>query len=46
MTKIKAKPHLTETLLARDWIAGLERGLAVIESFDENKPRMTAHQVG
>ena len=46
MTKIKAKPHLTETLLARDWIAGLERGLAVIESFDENNPRMTAHQVG
>ena len=22
-------------LLARDWIAGLERGIAVIEAFDE-----------
>lgn len=46
MTQIKAKPKSTESLLARDWIAGLERGLSVIESFDENNSRMTAHQVG
>lgn len=42
----KAKPAEPDTLLARDWIAGLERGLAVIESFDENHARMTAQQVG
>lgn len=33
-------------LLARDWIAGLERGLAVIEVFDEENARLTAKQVG
>ena len=33
-------------LLARDWIAGLERGIAVIEAFDEEHPRLTASQVG
>ena len=33
-------------LLARDWIAGLERGIAVIEAFDEEHPRLTATQVG
>ena len=33
-------------LLARDWIAGLERGLALIECFDEGHARMTAQQVG
>lgn len=36
-----------QTDLARqDWIAGLERGLALIEAFDERHPRMTAAQVG
>jgi len=30
----------------RDWIAGLERGLAVIEAFDDQHPRMTAAQIG
>jgi len=42
----KARPAESEALLARDWIAGLERGLAVIEAFDENHSRMTAQQVG
>ena len=30
----------------RDWIAGLERGLSLIEAFDDAHPRMTASQVG
>ncbi|MEN9995775.1 MAG: hypothetical protein RL462_551 [Pseudomonadota bacterium] len=46
MTKIKLNPEDAQTLLARDWIAGLERGLAVIECFDENHSRMTAQQIG
>lgn len=46
LTKNKANPPETETLMARDWIAGLERGLAVIEAFDENHSRMSAQQVG
>ena len=37
---------VSESLQARDWIAGLERGLSVIEAFDENHSRMTAQQVG
>ena len=28
----------------RDWIAGIERGLAVIEAFDADHPRLTASQ--
>jgi IclR family pca regulon transcriptional regulator len=46
LTKGKANLEVADTLLARDWIAGLERGLAVIEAFDENHSRMTAQQVG
>jgi IclR family pca regulon transcriptional regulator len=46
LTKSKTSPPKIETLLARDWIAGLERGLAVIEAFDEIHSRMTAQQVG
>ncbi len=30
----------------RDWIAGLEKGLAIIESFDDANPRMTPTQAG
>jgi IclR family pca regulon transcriptional regulator len=30
----------------RDWIAGLEKGLAVIEAFDDQNPRLTASQAG
>lgn len=34
------------SLQRRDWIAGLERGLSLIEAFDDQHPRMTAAQVG
>lgn len=30
----------------RDWIAGLEKGLSVIEAFDDQHPRLTASQAG
>lgn len=30
----------------RDWIAGLENGLVMMECFDENNPRLTASQAG
>ena len=33
-------------LLAHEWIAGLEKGLTVIEAFDAEHPRMTATEVG
>ena len=30
----------------RDWIAGLERGVSIIEAFDDAHPRMTASEAG
>lgn len=30
----------------KDWIAGLEKGLSIIETFDDAHPRMTASQAG
>ncbi len=30
----------------RDWIAGLEKGLSIIECFDDVNPRLTASQAG
>ncbi len=30
----------------QDWIAGLEKGLAVIEAFDAAHPRLTATEAG
>jgi IclR family pca regulon transcriptional regulator len=33
-------------LQKRDWIAGLERGLSIIEAFDDANPRLTASQAG
>lgn len=33
-------------LLRRDWIAGLEKGLAILEAFGDVQPRMTAAQAG
>jgi IclR family pca regulon transcriptional regulator len=30
----------------RDWIAGLERGIGIIEAFDDTHPRMTASELG
>jgi IclR family pca regulon transcriptional regulator len=37
---------LSPALEKRDWIAGLEKGLAVIEAFDDQHPRLTASQAG
>lgn len=36
----------TATLDRRDWIAGLEKGLSIIETFDDGNPRLTASQAG
>jgi IclR family transcriptional regulator, pca regulon regulatory protein len=33
-------------LAKRDWIAGLEKGLSIIEAFDDAHPRLTASQAG
>lgn len=38
--------HATAPLDKRDWIAGLEKGLALIETFDDANPRQTASQAG
>lgn len=38
--------NTTPILEKRDWIAGLERGVSVIEAFDDAHPRMTAAEVG
>lgn len=35
-----------DTLDARDWIAGLEKGLTVIEAFNAAHPRLTATEAG
>lgn len=39
-------PHGTPPLQRRDWIAGLERGVALLEAFDEAHPRLTATEAG
>ena len=36
----------TGTLDKRDWIAGLQKGLAIIECFDDANARLTASQAG
>lgn len=36
----------TVQLAQRDWIAGLQKGLAIIETFDHANPRLTSAQVG
>lgn len=46
LSEHKSPGVATGGLLARDWIAGLERGLALIECFDQDNGRMTAQQVG
>lgn len=38
--------HAPPGLAQRDWIAGLERGVSVIEAFDGEHPRMTASEAG
>ncbi|MDB5894194.1 MAG: transcriptional regulator, IclR family, partial [Rhodoferax sp.] len=37
---------LTTELDKRDWIAGLEKGLSIIEALDDAYPRLTASQAG
>ncbi len=38
--------HTAAGLDKRDWIAGLEKGLQMVEAFDDAHPRMTASQAG
>lgn len=38
--------HAPAGLDRRDWIAGLERGIGIIEAFDDAHPRMTASEAG
>ena len=43
----QTKPETPESGLdKRDWIAGLEKGLSIIEAFDDAHSRMTASQAG
>lgn len=46
--KTPVQPPLAtpSTLDKRDWIAGLEKGLSIIEAFDDANPRLTASQAG
>ncbi len=39
-------PTSPTELDARDWIAGLEKGLHIIEAFDASHPRLTATEAG
>ncbi len=39
-------PTLVPSLDKRDWIAGLEKGLAMMECFDDANSRLTASQAG
>ncbi|VWX62756.1 Transcriptional regulator, IclR family [Burkholderiales bacterium 8X] len=38
--------NTNDLLEKRDWIAGLERGISIIEAFDDQHPRMTASEAG
>jgi len=46
LTTPATPPHATQPLDKRDWIAGLEKGLSIIEAFDDEHPRLTASQAG
>ncbi len=46
MTSMSKLPPPASTLDKRDWIAGLEKGLSIIEGFDDANPRLTASQAG
>ena len=37
---------MAEMLDKQNWIAGLEKGLALIESFNDLNPRLTATEAG
>jgi IclR family transcriptional regulator, pca regulon regulatory protein len=42
-----SQPFVAGSVLEkRDWIAGLQKGLAIIETFDYANPRLTSAQVG
>jgi len=41
-----SRPGAAAALDKRDWIAGLEKGLSIIEAFDDAHSRMTAAQAG
>jgi IclR family pca regulon transcriptional regulator len=45
-TSTASPPSVSFVLDKRDWIAGLEKGLSIIEAFDAANPRMTASQTG
>ena len=36
----------TTGISQKDWIAGLDKGLAMLQAFDEHHPRLTATQAG
>ena len=44
MTTHSHMPPPAGTLDKKDWIAGLEKGLSIIECFDDANPRLTASQ--
>jgi IclR family transcriptional regulator, pca regulon regulatory protein len=54
MTAIPSEPELKpaptgsagDELQRRDWIAGLEKGLGILEAFSDVNPRVTAAQMG
>lgn len=46
MTSTAATRPEAPELDKRDWIAGLEKGLSIIECFDDANPRLTASQAG
>lgn len=43
---LPVQPPAAAPLDKRDWIAGLEKGLTLIETFDDANPRQTASQAG
>ncbi len=43
---MQAQPPTAQPLARHDWIAGLDKGLGLMESFDDAHPRMTATQAG
>lgn len=46
MTSPIAAALTTPSLDRRDWIAGLEKGLSIIQAFDDANPRLTSSQTG
>ena len=45
-TRVPAPAPAATPLEKRDWIAGLEKGLSIIEAFDDAHARLTASQAG